>query len=363
MMDSVFIENEEITALGIMSGTSLDGLDLALCKFVKESNKWNFSIISAITYEYKESWKEKLTQAPHLNGFNLIELHRNYGFYIGKKINLFLKQQNLKPDLIASHGHTVFHEPENRFNFQLGDGAAIAAETGITTVSDFRSLDICLGGQGAPLVPIGDHHLFSEYGYCINFGGIANISMLNRNNERIAYDICPVNFILNWLSGYLGGSFDKDGEWGRSGKINPQLLNQLNNLGFYSLNPPKSIGREWIEKNVIEIINKSRISVYDKMRTFYEHIAMQVADNIKDGKNNKAIITGGGALNKFLIELLQDKSDKEIIIPNRQLIDYKEALIFAFLGVLRMSNTSNCLKSVTGAIQDNCGGQVFFVNS
>jgi len=353
-------------ALGIMSGTSLDGLDLALCNFKLNNNNWEFEIEKAVTIEYDKEWKFKLENATHLSGYQLIELHRRYGEYIGLQVNGFLSTCKSKPSIISSHGHTVFHEPHNKLNFQIGDGSSIAATTGITTVSDFRSLDINLGGQGAPLVPIGDELLFGEFDFCINLGGFANISHFNNNNNRVAYDICPVNIVLNALAGQLHCAFDKDGELGRSGKVDLQLLDNLNKIYYYTQKPPKSLGKEWLEKFVNPIINDNSLSIIDKLRTFYEHVAFQIDNSLKieytsRGISPKVLLSGGGAFNKFLIELIANKSNLDIVIPNKIVIEYKEALIFALLGVLRMHNQVNCLKSVTGAQYDNCGGQIFYI--
>jgi len=356
---------EKIWVLGIMSGTSLDGLDLALCNFEFKKNKWKFEIEDAQTVAYDLEWKLKLENAPNFSGYQLIHLHRSYAEFIGFQVNNFLKKCKSKPSIISSHGHTVFHEPHNKINFQIGDGARIAALTGITTVSDFRSLDISMGGQGAPLVPIGDHLLFNEFEYCINLGGFANISHLNEHNIRVAYDICPVNIILNFFASQTGVAFDMNGELGRKGRIENSLLNNLNEISYYKLRPPKSLGKEWIDSVFMPILNQNEMSINDKLRTIYEHIALQIAGSLNEGINevgsSKALITGGGAFNGFLIELIKNKTNMEIFLPEKKIIEYKEALIFGFLGLLRIQNQINCLKSVTGAQFDNCGGQIFYI--
>ena len=345
-----------------MSGTSLDGLDIACCRFIEDSDSWEFFIEQAVTIEYTENWKNKLENAPNLTAYELISLHREYGVFIGNQVNEFVSKNRLKPMLIASHGHTVFHEPEKKLNFQIGDGASIAAVAGITTVSDFRSLDINLGGQGAPLVPIGDHYLFGAYDFCINLGGFANISHIEHDKSRIAYDICPVNIVLNKLANEAGYTYDKDGEFGRLGKVDNDLLKKLNGIKFYKQKPPKSLGKEWLDSVMMSILESSSISLNNKFRTYYEHIVNQIVECLNVKSNHaKALITGGGALNKFLIELLTNHTHVEIIIPEKKIIDYKEALIFAFLGVLRIKKQINCLKSVTGARIDNCGGQIFYI--
>ncbi len=265
--------------------------------------------------------------------------------------------------MIASHGHTVFHMPEQQLNFQLGDGATIAAVTGINTVNDFRTLDVALNGQGAPLVPIGDYFLFRKYDSCINLGGFANISFENSDKKQIAYDISPVNIVLNELAQTTGVEYDKDGEMGLKGEINKDLLKKLNKLAYYKQAPPKSLGKEWIDEKIMPLINKSNISINDKMRTVYEHVAFQIGGcinkNIKEHngtKKSSILFTGGGTHNKFLMDLIKVKSKAAVIVPVKEIIDYKEALIFAFLGILRFRRQVNCLSSVTGSKADNSGG-------
>jgi len=342
------------TAIGVMSGTSLDGLDIVLAKFIKNDN-WSFEILDSKTYNYSEKIKSQLSLAENLSAQNFLLFHNNYGKYIGELINDFLKNKKTQADIIASHGHTIFHQPENNFTFQIGNGAIIAKETGITTVSDFRTLDVALNGQGAPLVPIGDELLFSEYDYCLNIGGFANISF-QKNNERLAFDICPANIITNYLCEKINLSYDNKGELGRSGIINKDLLSELNNIKFYSKQRPKSLGKEWLVNIFIPIIEKYNISISDKLRTLYEHIAEQIAAALEDSLNKKVLITGGGAYNEFLIERIMQHTQNKIILPSEEIIDFKEALIFAFLGILRTRNEINTLSSVTGALRDSSGG-------
>ncbi len=349
-------ENKKYNVIGVMSGTSLDGLDIAQCEFWQENNNWKFNIVDAHTFKYSSKWLPLLINAHKISSSNLIELNNKYGDFIGEKIILFLDNRNI--DFIASHGHTVFHNPKKKYTYQIGNGANIAATTKIKTISDFRILDVSLGGQGAPLVPIGDKLLFSNYDYCINLGGFANISFCD-NNKRIAFDICPVNIVSNNLVSTLNLEFDKDGEIGKSGVVNFELLNKLNSLEYYSKKYPKSLGREWVEKNIFTIFADNNIPVNDSIRTLYEHISIQISCNLNKGR---VLITGGGAKNKFLISLIRQKNKQvNFIIPDNQLIDFKEALIFAFLGVLRINNQVNTLSSVTGAYADSSGGVIFDV--
>ena len=340
--------------IGLMSGTSLDGLDIALCSFEENNNKWNFKIKKAITIPYESEWKNKLINAHTLDALSFITLHKEYGTYTGNKVSDFIDSCSEKIDLIASHGHTIFHQPK-KLTFQLGDGACIAAKTNTTTVSDFRTLDVALQGQGAPLVPIGDALLFNNYEFCLNLGGFANIS---HGTPRVAYDICPVNIVTNHLANKLGAEYDKNGEMAKQGSIHLDLLKELNSLSYFQLLPPKSLGLEWVKSEYLPVLNKYKISINDTLRTVYENIATQIAKAINHKDEKSVLITGGGTFNKFLIELLKEKTKTEIIIPDNKIIDYKEALIFALLGILRQRNEVNCLASVTGAVKDNMGGVI-----
>lgn len=347
--------SENYRVIGLMSGTSLDGLDIAACSFEIKEKKWTFSIENALTIPYSENLKEKLSHAHQMSGIELIELHKSYGKYLGQKVNEFLVRFPADYNLIASHGHTVFHQPEKGITFQLGDVNALAAETGITTIADFRSLDVALEGQGAPLVPIGDKLLFSAYEFCLNLGGFSNISY-DENSRRIAFDPSPANLAINYLMNSLNKSYDRNGEAGRKGNLNYNLLESLNKLPYYSKKPPKSLGREWIDNAFIPVLKSYDIILKNKLRTVYEHIAIQITRPLEKFPSGKILVTGGGAHNTFLIERLEAHTKHEIIIPSSEIIDFKEALIFAFLGVLRLRNEVNCLASVTGAEKDNSGG-------
>lgn len=350
-----------IKAVGLMSGTSLDGLDLVAVVFWQTGKTWNFHIETAETVEYSAEWKNRLKNAPELSGVKLIQLHTEYGRFLGNETKRFIAENNFEPDLVASHGHTIFHQPEKGFTFQAGSGFEIAAVTGITTFADFRTGDVALGGQGAPLVPVGDRFLFSEYDYCLNLGGFANISF-EKNGKRIAFDICPVNFILNHFAEKQGFTFDKNGDLGRKGKINTILLNQLNRLDFYHSSTPKSLGREWVEQVFMPVLSNFEISDEDKLRTVYEHIAQQIVGTTGRGEG-KMLVTGGGAFNTFLIESISGKTPVELVIPANEIINFKEALIFAFLGVLKYRGEINCLASVTGAKCDSSVGIIHFSNN
>ena len=342
--------------IACMSGTSLDGLDVAYCEFTPNLDAINYKLINAITYKYSKEWEEKLRNAPQLSGLDLNLLDQSFGLLTATFINDFIKKNKLSDiDYIASHGHTVFHQTEKKITLQIGDGISIASSTNISVINDFRSLDVSLGGQGAPLVPIGDKQLFSDYEYCLNLGGFSNVSF-EENNKRIAYDIAPANLILNHYSKTLGFDFDKGGFLGQKGTIIPSLLSTLNQLSYYEKPAPKSLGTEWLNKYFFPLI-PSQYNTKDILRTLYEHIAMQIG-KVLNKKDSKTLTTGGGAFNTFLIQLIKKYSESEIIVPDNNLVDFKEALIFGLLAYLRATKQINVLKSVTGASRNSCSGNI-----
>lgn len=344
--------------IGLMSGTSLDGLDIAYCKFFSEGG-WKFQLLHSETIIYDDEWKDKLKRVHLMSAEDISRLDALYGMYLGSMVNHFCSKHSIRPDFISSHGHTVFHQPHNGFTKQLGSGAHLAGESGMTVVCDFRSLDVALGGQGAPLVPIGDKYLFSEMDFCLNLGGIANVSF-GKGDERIAFDVCPCNMVLNYFAGKKGFDYDKDGELASQGKINIELLNRLNSLSYYSKPFPKSLGREDVELEIIPLIESFNINVEDVLSTFCKHIALQISRAVSSADaGKKMLITGGGTFNAFLIKIIKGESEIQIEIPAKDIVEYKEAIIFAFLGVLRMRGEANCLKSVTGARRNNCGGAIY----
>jgi anhydro-N-acetylmuramic acid kinase len=344
-----------------MSGTSLDGVDIAFCCFSVENEVWKYKIINAETIPYSSDWKQTLLSLEKTDAVRFQQIHVEYGFYLGQLVNNFTTKYLLHPDFIASHGHTIFHQPEKKFTVQIGSGNAIAAKCNLPVICDFRSLDVALGGQGAPLVPIGDRLLFSEFDFCLNLGGFANVSY-EHNNQRIAYDICPVNIVMNAVCNVLNLEFDRGGALAASGTIHQPLLDELNVLPFYQIpsNSPKSLGKEWVLKNINPLIEKYKLSESTVLRTFCEHVATQIGNSLQGHAPGKLLITGGGAYNSFLIGLIENYTKHHIHIPDKNTIEFKEALIFAFLGVLRMRNEVNCLKSVTGAKMDNSGGAIYW---
>ncbi len=344
--------------LGLMSGTSLDGLDLCLCNFWSKNNELKYSIEATTTIEYPLDLLEKLKNCHKFSAEQLLILHNEYGRYCGNIINDFLKDKN-RPDIIASHGHTIFHQPENMFTFQIGSGASIMAECGIDTICDFRTSDVAFKGQGAPLVPIGDKLLFGNFDYCLNIGGFANISS-KHGSQSIAFDICPANFVLNELTMQLGKPYDEDGQIARHSSVDIELLNTLNRLEYYHLAPPKSLGREWAEKEIFPLLNNAGLSNEMLIATYTEHIAVQISANIsKSDTDVRMIATGGGAHNSFLLERISAHSNIEICKISDQIIDFKEALIFALLGYLYMNSQNNCLSEITGASISCIGGALY----
>ena len=333
-----------------MSGTSLDGVDLAICSFTKNKN-WHYKIEKSTTIKYSKYWLETLSNLHKKPEKIINEIDLKYGDLLSKLCNKFLK--NEKIDYISSHGHTIFHQPENNFTLQIGNGNVISKNTKKITISNFRNLDVSLKGQGAPLVPVGDKLLFRKYKYCVNLGGFANVS-IKKNNKIIAFDICPVNIILNYFSNLKGRAYDLNGCMAQKGNLAPDLLKKLNSLQFYSKKYPKSLSREWVEKNIMPLI-KNDIKTEDVLHTLCEHIGIQIGKLLND---KEALFTGGGVFNSYLLSRIKFYSKSKIIIPDKRTIEFKEALIFAFLGVLRARGEVNCLQSVTGAIKDNCSGEI-----
>ncbi len=344
--------------IGLMSGTSLDGLDIAACRFELNEGCWNYTILHAETVVYSDDWRVRLAEVENSTALEFVQTDIEYGHLLGRLTRGFIETHQIRPDFIASHGHTVFHQPAKKITCQIGRGSAIAAETGFPVVCDFRSLDVALGGQGAPLVPVGDKLLFGQYDYCLNLGGFANISM-EKEGKRIAFDLCPANIVLNLLSQKSGRPYDHNGNLARSGQILPGLLKELNDLSYYSQRPPKSLGKEWVIENIHPLLAKYPEGINDLLATFCEHIALQVAANAGTNPEKKILVTGGGAHNAFLIERIANHAQSGIIIPDPATVDFKEALIFAFLGLLRWRGENNCLSAVTGASADNCGGSIF----
>jgi anhydro-N-acetylmuramic acid kinase len=356
-------------AIGLMSGSSLDGLDIAFVEFHENAGKWTYEILEADCYPYNEEWMDRLKQAIYLPALDYQLLHTDYGHYLGQQVNRFIEANGLhyKVALISSHGHTTFHVPSKKMTAQLGDGAAIAAETQLPVVTDLRAMDIAFGGQGAPIVPIGEKLLLGDHTYFLNLGGIANISF--NASKYIAFDVCPANRVLNMLANDAGKEYDKDGEMAESGSINDNLLQQLNALEYYQLPFPKSLANDMGTDLVYPLIKSTGISTTDALRTYVEHIALQIHDAVLQvvtdagiAPAGKLLATGGGAMNVFLVKILKEKLSAlhiELIIPDKKLVNYKEAMVMALIGVLRWRQENNIFSSVTGASRDSIGGALW----
>jgi len=406
--------------IGLMSGSSLDGLDIAYVHLQERAGSgkqaaksWDFELIHTTCYPYTESWKQRLAAAPSLSALEYQLLHVEYGHYLGEQVLRFIQEFGLeyKVQLIVSHGHTTFHWPARQLTAQLGDGAAIAATTRVNVVSDLRAMDLALGGQGAPIVPIGEELLLPGYELFLNVGGIANVSKhggaggaaggggagsgSGAGRGFLAFDICPANRVLNALAELERRPHDEGGTLAASGKIDHPLLQQLNALPYYNMPYPKSLANEFGTEVVLPLIRQAMsergLSTVDALRTYVEHIALQVAravdalggtDGARGGARaagdaaagdaafvaaggaeagavRRMLVTGGGAHNTFLVERLRHRLGFEVVVPEKSLVDYKEALIMALIGVLRWREENNVLASVTGASRDSIGGAVW----
>ena len=336
----------------------MDGVDLACCDFSKEMKGWSYTMLATVTLPYPAGLREKLEIASTWDSENIRELDTELGKYYGELLNKFHYSHGLTPELIASHGHTVLHDPDHGVTLQAGHGGIISEETGIRVVNDFRREDVAQGGQGAPLVPVGDRLLFGKYESCLNLGGIANISYDDVNDRRIAYDLCPANMALNWIAALNGLEFDEGGKLAKMGQVDLHLLEVLNNLEYYLSKPPKSLGREWFLNIFLPIIKTEARSVSNLMATVVEHIAIQITSEINKSNISSVLVTGGGAFNHWLMKRINHHSSANFKIPDKKLIQFKEALVFAFLGLLRTQNEINCLSSVTGGKRDLSAGTI-----
>lgn len=350
---------ENYNVIGVMSGTSLDGVDLAHIRFTVSDGKWAFEIFENETVPYSSDWISVLKIAVGLSATELQKLNRDYTELLGKIIADFIAKNSIENlDAVCSHGHTILHQPHNGLTLQIGNLPEIASIIGQKVVCDFRVQDVELGGQGAPLVPIGDRILFADYDYCLNLGGFSNVSF-EANGQRIAFDISAVNTVLNFYANRLGFAYDDKGNIARSGNLNAPLLAELNALDFYKKPFPKSLGFEYVKEIILPLMERFDISTEDKMHTFTEHIAKQIAWALPE-KSGKLLVTGGGAYNDFLMERMQfHLPEMQIEIPKKNILEFKEALIFALLGLLKLRNENNVLASVTGAKHDHSSGRIF----
>jgi anhydro-N-acetylmuramic acid kinase len=349
--------------LGLMSGTSLDGLDMALCTFETRGGQWTYKVVQTGFREYRAQTRKQLQEAIRYPAVELLALHREYGAWLGKEAADFLKGTPVKPDAIATHGHTIHHRPDLGFTFQLGCPQQVALGSGLPAIGDFRSLDIALGGQGAPLVPVGDRLLFGQYRFCLNLGGICNVSF-EVEGERLAFDIGIANMLLNHLCIPLGLDFDRDGALARIGKPNLPLLHALDGLPYYQKPFPKSTGYEWFRESILPLLDRYPDTPENQLHTAVLHIARKIGEELKrlgGGSRGEVLVTGGGAYNAYLLEVLQGELGEglTLVVPEPTLVSFKEALVFAFLGALRLEGQTNVLASVTGARRDSCSGVVY----
>jgi anhydro-N-acetylmuramic acid kinase len=369
---------QEYRAIGLMSGSSLDGLDVAYCVFTEENNHWTYRIEAAQTFSYSTAWVEILRTLPKSDAKTLCEINSALGRYFGALTNEFIALYSLqnKIDFIGSHGHTVFHFPSRNFTTQIGDGFALAAKTNLPVICDFRTADIAYGGQGTPIVPIGDLLLFPHFKLCLNIGGICNISCKLASPEHdgdefskkiIAFDVCAANQVLNFLANQVGKEFDENGELASHGNIHELLLNELNAIAYSVAPYPKSLDNSFSRDVIIPLISTYNVSVHDKLRTVTEHIAFQISQHIEMiaatekiyfSAEDALLITGGGAFNSFLVERIRANTSVICTVPEQHVVKYKEALVMALMAALRMRNETNVLKHVTGATKNTVGGIV-----
>lgn len=379
---------KQYRGIGLMSGTSLDGVDLVLCNFYHQSSVWKFDIEAAQTYPYSEEWHNRLQALADTGAYEYAKANVDYGHYLGMLLRKFIIEQtpsggsssSVNIEYVASHGHTIFHRPERHFTAQIGDGETIATYLTQPLITNFRNKDVALGGEGAPLVPVGEKDLFYNVELFLNLGGIANISIISSQNsdfqlqswkknahEYIAYDVCPCNLVLNFLSQKVGKSYDMNGELASKGTLIPDFLAYLESQPYYQLYPPRTLGREWVSKEIFSTISGENpvfgSSIPNLLFTFCSHIVQRIeSELIRFGiKDSQILITGGGALNTFLMNQLEEMFNRhniQLIKVSRKIIEYKEALIFAYLGLLTLLGKENTLKSITGARHASISGSI-----
>lgn len=351
---------QSYNVIGVMSGTSLDGIDLAHVQLSVAQNRWSFRLLTCQTVPYENHWQERLKTASTLGLYALRQLDADYTDLLASTIRNFIAGHHIANlNAVCSHGHTVLHDPASGLTYQIGNMPHIATLIGQNVVCDFRVQDVALGGQGAPLVPIGDRLLFPDADYCLNLGGFSNVSFEGAHG-RIAFDISPVNTVLNHYANQIGLAFDPQGEVAKGGELVPNLRDELNQLPYYAASHPKSLGFEFVRDTVLPLIDRHRANVPDVLHTFCHHIAQQTAKAL-GSKPGKILVTGGGAYNAFLMQTLREALALKTFeqAPNA-LIEYKEALIFALLGVLKLRGESNVLHTVTGALHDHSSGEIFY---
>ena len=346
--------------IGLMSGTSLDGIDLAYCRFEQSEEGWSFELVHAETVDMDPKWHDRLVCLPDQDAVTYAKTHVYFGHYLGQVTADYIKRNGLKPQFVASHGQTIFHQPEKNFTSQIGDGETFVSYLDCPLVCNFRNKDVALGGQGAPLVPFGEKYLFPENRLFLNLGGFSNLTV-----GEIAFDVCACNMALNWLVKNIDPNlkYDEDGKIAFSGQLDEGFLAALNALDYYAADPPKSLGAEWFEASLLPILVHYDLPVPDKLRTYTHHIALQVAAAVDtmEETGDELMVTGGGAHNSFLMEEIGAELKKvgvSLKSVDPMVVDYKEAIIFAFLGLNTLLGNANVLPSVTGARRGAPGGSV-----
>lgn len=352
---------ETYTVTGLMSGSSLDGLDLAFCRFTRhEAGEWEGCILEARTVAFPPALLEDLRRLPAASALELVRTDTAFIRFCAGEVQQLIAGCGEKPGLIASHGHTVFHNPGAGYTLQIGNGGLLAGLTGIPVVSDFRTLDVGLGGQGAPLVPGAEKHLFPSYQACLNLGGIANLSFPQEAAAR-GFDVCPCNQLLDLVSSRRGLAFDRDGLLAEKGKVDPDLLQSLRAIPFHRKAGPKSLGNEEVRNIWFPVLAAFETEPEHVLATLCQYIALETAAALPAaGPTGRLLITGGGAFHPVLVRGINHAcTGWETVVPEKTLISFKEAYCFAFLGLLRWRGENNTLAAVTGARHDAPGGALY----
>ncbi|MEM9719780.1 MAG: anhydro-N-acetylmuramic acid kinase [Bacteroidota bacterium] len=348
--------------VGVMSGTSLDGVDLVAAEFSwTEKEIYQYSILSSRSIPYSDQWVSRLANLIDQSGEIFAKTHVYYGHFLGATIRNFIKEENISPDFVGSHGHTIFHQPEKNFTAQIGDGETVVSYLTCPYVTNFRNKDVALGGQGAPLVPLGEKYLFPGRHLFLNLGGFCNLAV-----EGLAYDVSSCNGVLNYLVQqiYPELPFDDKGNLAASGNFSEALFTELEALPFYQAAAPKSLGWEWVIEEVLPIVNRSELPIQDKLHTFCHHVANQIFQSLRalNRQNESILISGGGTHNEFLISLIAERlSTLDIHIEkpvDDSFIDFKEALIFSFLALRTLTGKPTILPSATGASEAGITGSI-----
>lgn len=379
--------------VGLMSGTSLDGVDAALIKILDGKDGLQIELVKYLSVPYSRELKEQLGELciPEMARINKISGMNMYLAEIFSEVTLKVVQQaGLTPSdilLVSSHGQTIFHQPvpinmEGRdiiSTLQIGDISVLAERTGITTVGDFRTRDMAVGGSGAPLVPYADYMLFANENYgrvIVNIGGIANITVLSKGGtaaDVIAYDTGPGNMIIDaFVSWATAGRefFDRNGKIARQGTVNERWLNKLLEHTYFEQNYPKSTGREmfgvhfarelWQEAESLFMSLEDRIATVTALTA--KTIAKEILNHGKSAHIKEVLISGGGRFNQTLFNRIQEYLSKEISVVGIEEYgmnaDAKEAVIFALLGYQCFKKRTNNLPTATGATKEVVMGKI-----